>query len=147
MWFRRKPDQWGVWGARDWQIWLDVAVKAMRDCLLPSLCPMKRWQDIYFTVSSFSFKYHFEGINNSVNGLQFLMWWLLMDWINAGENQPMKWAMRLRVALYLAQAHGIRWWCLFQPYMNSKFANIPTDLIIHKEANSFHLFPDRDIEN
>lgn len=104
MWFRRKPDQWGVWGARDWQIWLDVAVKAMRDCLLPSLCPMKRWQDIYFTVSSFSFKYHFEGINNSVNGLQFLMWWLLMDWINAGENQPMKWAMRLRVALYLAQA-------------------------------------------
>lgn len=32
------------------------------------------------------------------------LWSILIFEVELGENQPMKWAMRLRVAFYLAQA-------------------------------------------
>jgi hypothetical protein len=40
LFFRKKLDQLASSGAKDWQIYLVVAVKVMRGCLLQSICPM-----------------------------------------------------------------------------------------------------------
>ena len=80
-------------------------MKGRRDCLLQSSCLTKRSQSICFTVRERAFSFFFQFISLFCCGFKDggdcnVEIWLCI----AGESQPLKWAMRLRVALHLAQA-------------------------------------------
>lgn len=105
---RKKQEPLASFETEGWQIYSVVAVKVMKDYLWQNTCPMIRWQSTYFIVSlvliasmsSFillavifmfqipSYEFHCLTFSNNFSG----------------ETQPMKWAMRLRVALHIAEA-------------------------------------------
>ncbi|KAL0347381.1 UNVERIFIED_CONTAM: Serine/threonine-protein kinase BSK5 [Sesamum calycinum] len=92
--------------------------------LVAEFMPMRLWPSIYFTLAKDGFMFSFSVFNGKyvcsilyrflreyfglLNEIVFYIELCVLiyasGWIKIGENQPMKWAMRLRVALYLAQA-------------------------------------------
>ena len=121
--FRKKLDQLVSSGAEDWQIYLVVAVKERRDCLLQSTCPMTLAKHL-FHCKSFEKQFmlllclagrntcYFYSVTLSTSrGVASIecLTRLMMQFPfhcdhSTGESQAMKWPMRLRVSLYLAEA-------------------------------------------
>ncbi|RVX09002.1 putative serine/threonine-protein kinase [Vitis vinifera] len=90
----KKQDLLGSSEITDWQICLVVVLKEMRGYLSQNLCPMTHLQSTCFIVFILA---------STSDGYEMLMCGAQALPANR-ETQPMKWAMRLRVALYLAQA-------------------------------------------